>query len=212
MTSKEFTALVVMDLSAAFDTVDHDILLSVLCNHFGITSNALSWFDTNLCPRQFYVNVEGHKSSNRPFNFSVPQGSCRGATLFMAYTSTLQYVIHQAKRIDGMGPDSELVKCDNPILLNGFEDDHSLNNGFIPNAKQAERNALGSLESCLKDISEWMTQKHLKMNSGKTEFMHFWSRVQLSKCKETMIKVCEDKVERSSHIHVLVDVETHINY
>ena len=55
----------------------------------------------------------------------------------------------------------------------------------------------------LKDISEWMSQNHLKMNSGKTEFMYFESSVQLSKCKETAIKVCEDKVERISHIHCL---------
>ena len=43
----------------------------------------------------------------------------------------------------------------------------------------------------------------LNMNSGKTEFMYFESRVQLSKCKKTAIKVCEDEVERSSHIHLL---------
>ena len=42
------------------------------------------------------------------------------------------------------------------------------------------------------------------MNSGQTEFMYFGSRVWLSKCKETAIKVCEDEVERSSHIHLLV--------
>ena len=66
MESKEVTAVVIMDLSAACDTVDHVILLTVLCNHFGITSNALSLFDTYLCLRQFYVNDEGHKSSNKP--------------------------------------------------------------------------------------------------------------------------------------------------
>ena len=76
MESKEVTALVIMDLSAAFDTVDHDILLTVLLNHFSITSNGLSWFDTYFHLRQFYVNVEAHKSSNTPLNFSVPQGSC----------------------------------------------------------------------------------------------------------------------------------------
>ena len=152
MESKEVTALVVIDLSEAFDTIDHDTLLTVLCNHFGITSNALSWFDTYLSPRQFYVNGEGHKSSNKPLNFSVPQGELWGVTLFMAYSSTLQYVIHQANRIDGVGPDSEPIDCNNPILLNGFVDDHCLNSGCIPDAKQAERDTLGSFESCLKTL------------------------------------------------------------
>ena len=65
-----------MDLSAEFDTVDHDILLTILHNHFSITNNALSWFNTYLFPRQFYVNVDGQKSSNKPLNFSAPQGHC----------------------------------------------------------------------------------------------------------------------------------------
>ena len=131
MKSKDITILVIMDLSATFDTVDHDILLTVLHDHFGITSYALSWFDTYLNPRQIYVNVECHKSSNKPLNFSVPKGDCGGPTQFMAYSSTLQYVIHQANRIDPVGPDLEPAKCNNPILLNGFADDHCLNNWFI---------------------------------------------------------------------------------
>ena len=69
MESKEVTAsLVVMDLSVVFDTVDHDILLPVLHNHFGITSNALIKQTPQLLS---------------------PQGGCGGPIIFMAYSSTL---------------------------------------------------------------------------------------------------------------------------
>ena len=74
MESKEVTTLVVIDLSVAFDTVGHDILMSVLCNHFTITSNAFSWLDAYLHPRQSYVNVEGHKSSTQTPQLLIPQG------------------------------------------------------------------------------------------------------------------------------------------
>ena len=153
MESKEVTALVIMDLSADFDTVYHDILLSVLHNQFGITSNALSWFDTYLHPRQFYVHVEVISHQTNPLT-SQSSKEAVVPTLIMAYSSTLQYVIHQDSRIDGMGPDLEPVKCNNPILLNGFVDDHSLNSRFTPDTTQADRNALVSLEICLNDISE----------------------------------------------------------
>ena len=76
----------------------------------------------------------------------------------MAYSSILQYIIHQANRIDRGAPDLEPVECDNPILLNGFADDHSADNGITPDATQVERNALVFLEICLKDISEWMSK------------------------------------------------------
>ena len=57
MEKQEVTALVAIDLSAAFDTVDHEILLDVLSMHFGIEGVALSWFESYLRHRHFKVNV-----------------------------------------------------------------------------------------------------------------------------------------------------------
>ena len=186
-----------MNFSAAFDTLDHDMLLSVFHIQFCIASNALFWFDTYLCPRQFHVNVEGHKSSKKPLDFSLSPEKLWGPTLFTAYSRTLQYVIHQANRINRVGPDSEPVKSNNPILLNGFVDDYSLKNGLTPDAIQSGRIALVPLEISLKDISEWMSLNHFKMNSRKIEFMYFGSRVQLSKCKETVSKYVKMKLREA---------------
>ena len=84
------TALVAIDLSAAFDTVDHDVLLKVLQRKFGLKGTALKWADTYLRPRQFTVNVEKSYSLPRQLNYCVPQGSCAGPTYFNMYSSTIK--------------------------------------------------------------------------------------------------------------------------
>ena len=86
MERKNATAMVVMDFSAAFDTVDHDILLSVLENKFGIKDVALRWFESYLRPRSCNVSIS---SAEKQLPFSMPQGSCAGPSLFLAYASTL---------------------------------------------------------------------------------------------------------------------------
>ena len=57
MEGQELTALVAIDLSAAFDTVDHDVLLDVLNNIFGLKENTLDWINCYLRPRKFKVNI-----------------------------------------------------------------------------------------------------------------------------------------------------------
>ena len=65
MENKKVTALMVIDLSTAFDTVDHSMLITVLKERFGITDIALSWFESYLHPRYCKVNVDTNYSKNR---------------------------------------------------------------------------------------------------------------------------------------------------
>ena len=90
MEHQKVTALVAIDLSAAFDTVDHSILLSVLSKKFGVAGSALKWFETYLYPRACKVNVGNSYSEVKDLKFSVPQGSCCGPFLYLAYASTIQ--------------------------------------------------------------------------------------------------------------------------
>ena len=76
MEHQEVTPLVAIDLSAAFDTVDHDLLLSILSKKFGVVDKALKWFDSYLRPRRFQVLIDDTKSKEIELPFSVPQGSC----------------------------------------------------------------------------------------------------------------------------------------
>ena len=83
------TLLLLLDLSAAFDTVDYGTLLRRLKNSFGIQVKVLSWFQPYLSGRSQCISV--HSALSRRFNLEcgVPQGSRLGTLLFTPYTSTL---------------------------------------------------------------------------------------------------------------------------
>ena len=87
MEGQAVTSLVILDFSAAFDTVDHDILLSVLRNKYGIHGKALKWFNEYLRPHSFNVAVKGFYSKEYNLEVSVPQGSCVGVNIFNLYCS-----------------------------------------------------------------------------------------------------------------------------
>ena len=79
MERQSITSLVTIDLSAAFDTVDHEILLNILKHKFGIEGKALQWFNNYLRPRSFKVITDGTYSQEQDLEVSVLQGSCVGA-------------------------------------------------------------------------------------------------------------------------------------
>ena len=83
------TPLIALDLSAAFDTVNHGVLLKVLQNRFGIKDLALNWFRSYLSNRKITVQINDCFSDELDLPFSVPQGSCAGPVLFNMYASTL---------------------------------------------------------------------------------------------------------------------------
>jgi hypothetical protein len=83
------TLAVAVNLSAAFDTVNHNVMLSVLQHKFGVSGQALQSFESYLRPREMIVKCDGVDSKQRPLDFSVPQGSCMGPVLFTCYSSTL---------------------------------------------------------------------------------------------------------------------------
>ena len=85
---KNISLAVFMDLSKAFDTLDHDILTKKLA-HYGIHGTALQWFTSYLTDRSQYVEIEGVSSNILPLYTGVPQGSILGPLLFLIYMNDI---------------------------------------------------------------------------------------------------------------------------
>ena len=85
--SAQVTLLGLLDLSAAFDTVDHDILLTRLQKSYGVGGTALAWISSFIQGRQQSVTFNGHQSTRIQLKYGVPQGSVLGPLLFILYTS-----------------------------------------------------------------------------------------------------------------------------
>ena len=178
-------SLTVLDLSTAFNTADHSILTSTLKNKFGIDELALKWFDSYPQPRSFKVAVNGQYSDEKQLTYSVPQGSCSGAYLFNLYCSTLNVTVPSG------------------LYLSGFADDHSVRKEFRANDRYAELQTKEEIEECMVNVRSWMDWVRIKMNSAKTEFIYFRSKVQLSKCAVAHLNVNDEIVETAAVIKYL---------
>ena len=84
---KQSVMLVVLDMSAAFDTIDHTILLNMLEVRYGIEGTAHRWFRSYLSDRSQRVRILGKSSGSRPLNLGVPQGSVLGPVIFTMYSA-----------------------------------------------------------------------------------------------------------------------------
>ena len=95
MDKQHATLLILLDLSAAFDTVDHQILLNRLRTEFGLSGNVLYWFASYLSNRFQKVTVDGVLSNRFGIDFGVPQGSWLGPLLFVIYSSKLFNIVNK---------------------------------------------------------------------------------------------------------------------
>ena len=145
------TSIVSLDLSAAFDTVNHAILLEVLKSYFGITEHALSWISSYLSSRRFQVQVGHLTSKTVEIDFLVPQGSILGPILFNCYASTLMEIILERK----------------DTFLTGYADNHAIIHSFNPDDNKIKQ----IIENDIGKIKMWMEDNQLKMNDAKTEFI-----------------------------------------
>ena len=154
---------------------------------------ALRWFKSYSRPRSCKVSISPAYSAEKQLPFSVPQGSCAGPSLFLAYASTLQEVKSIAEYEPGKPA----------ISLNGFADDHSIIKEFHPTMDNQETDCITDLECCMGEVQIWMDKNCLKLNNAKTELILFGSQQTLSKCITNSININGHEVNRSVTIKYL---------
>ena len=150
----ELTALSLLDLSAAFDTIDHEFLLSRLTEWFGIDGVVLQWVRSYLTGRSQLVKVNGVLSTPQLLLCGVPQGSVLGPLLFTMYTTPLRSII------TAFGLKHHLHAV--------YDDDTQIYTSFVA---EDIAQSLIVVENCMLAIQVQMNQNMLKLNPSKTRFM-----------------------------------------
>ena len=190
---QEVVFLVMLDLSAAFDTIDHALMLKHFETNMGISGCALQWLKSYLESRVYQVNIDGVLSETHKLDFGVPQwgtpkssnpqGSVLGSLCFrpILYTSPVGKIIHK-----------------HGINFHFYADDTQMYISFNPKIPGACQSALTKLESCIIELSNWMTSYKLKLNHSKTEFFIAGTAQGLNKLPSIELEVGNNIIKPST--------------
>ena len=147
----EVTCLLLLDYSAAFDTVDHNILLTILEESFGITGSVLAWIQSFLTDRHQIFQVGPDRSPMVVVLYGLPQGTILGPQMYIFYTADLENILER-----------------HGVKMHLYADDTQLyHHSRTNNLEQA----MVKFEACLEDIVQWSSQRRLKLNPTKTELI-----------------------------------------
>ena len=153
-----------LDLSAAFDTIDHDRLLTRMEYELGISGLPLIWFRSYLSVRIQCVQIEGSCSPPTVMHWAVPQGSILGPILFLIYMLPLGSIVRKH------GLELHIYAHDTQIYV-------SVN----PVTQRAVNDVVCKIQQCMVEVQQLMTENMLKLNAEKTEVKIFGSVAQLAK-------------------------------
>ena len=146
--------LVLLDLSAAFDTLDHSLILRTLEHQVGLTDLALQWLASYLHNRKQLVRIGDASSEVADLIYGVPQGSVLGPILFTLYTRPLSNII------ENCGMQHHLYADDSQLYISV--------NLRSPSSVTSVRD---TISECSSKVHRWMTDNFLKVNGDKTELL-----------------------------------------
>ena len=178
--------LIMLDLSAAFDTVIHDLLLNRLKYRFGVSGTVLSWLRSYLSNRKQKVVVNEMFSSDEFIKYGVPQGSILGPFLFTLFITPLGDI---CRKYD--------------INFHGYADDQQLYCSFDPKDKLNINETVSRLEECILSIRAWMRVNRLKLNEDKTEVIMIGTKNNLKKVEDLRVKIGDDIIQPTKSVRNL---------
>ena len=181
--------IVMLDVSAAFDTVNHKILTERLEHRLEVRESALDWFKSYLNERKQFVSIGKTVSDDQYLTCNVPQGSVLGPALFGDYSA----------------PVCDIFRRYN-IGYHTYADDTQVYLSFKPNVSEEE--SIKRLESCLSEVRDWMASNDLKLNDDKTEFAIIGPTHYIQQVHETAITIgnCEiTKTAKVKNIGAILD-------
>ena len=151
--NKKISLPVLLDLSSAFDLIDHQILFRRLNESFGLNDLTLEWFRNYLFNRSFNVKCPKTESAPNVYSTGVPQGSVLGPLLFTLYTADL-----------------EKIAASYNLRIHQYADDTQLYGhcSFDASMDLQER-----MSKCIDEIAAWMKANQMKLNSSKIEIIWF---------------------------------------
>ena len=186
MNSQHAVLLVLLDLSAAFDTVVDSVLLRRLQTSFWISEVPLDWFTSYLSARTLRVSIPGALSGSLPLDWGVPQGSCLGPLLYIIYSSKLWTSLNVTFQI-----------------LTVMRMIHKKYLSFKPDDLSSQQDPVTAMQNCTDDIRSRMEHDKLLLNDEKTEFLIIGTRQQLSKLNISSISVGTSAITKSSVVRNL---------
>ena len=176
---------VFLDLSKAFDTLDHSILLKKL-DYYGIRGIPLKWFQSYLSGRTQFVDYDGICSTALPITTGVPQGSILGPLLFLIYINDMHSAFNNFESI---------LYADDTTLVKSLS-------SFSFSTESTDQNLSKNINSELQKVQEWLAANRLSLNISKTKYMifHFPQRTVLL---DLDLKINDTKIERVDEFNFL---------
>ena len=159
-----------LDLSKAFDTLSHNILINKL-RHYGVRGIVNDWFSNYLTNRKQYVDLNGIKSAQATITCGVPQGSILGPILFLIYINDISNITSEN--------------------LLSFADDTTL---FLTDCNVENLYRRGNIE--LKNLYTWLCTNKLSLNINKTKYIIFRSPQRHKKLEHYKLKLLGKEIER----------------
>ena len=178
-----------LDLSTAFDTIGHSILLETLGFGFGFGVTALKWFMSYLSQRTHRVQIKETLSEKKKLTTGVPQGSCLGPVLFPIYVADIFQIIEKHL------PEAQ-----------GYADDHQVYLSFRPIASTNQTASVTAIENCVAELRSWMIYNMLIVNHNKTEFLIVASKQQFDCVNIPFIHVGEDQITPVTSVRNLGEI------